>query len=92
MSLPRILIVFLVLTLIPASPAYSGDPSEEQIEKLIQDEKSELELLKKKIKKQAKDISSMGKKESKVLETLETLDNKKKIRERELEIYRRNAY
>jgi len=90
MNLQRVLILFLILAFLPASPAYSDDPSEEQIEKLIQDEKSELENLKRKIKKQAKDISSMGKKESKVLRTLETLDNKKKIRERELEIYRWN--
>lgn len=90
MSLRRVCILFLVLAVLPASPVYSGDPSEKQIEKLIQDEKSELENLKRKIKKQSKDISSMGKKESKVLKTLETLDNKKKIRERELEIYRWN--
>jgi len=90
MNLRRVLILFLILAFLLASPAYSDDPSEEQIEKLIQDEKSELENLKRKIKKQAKDISSMGKKESKVLRTLETLDNKKKIRERELEIYRWN--
>lgn len=90
MNLRRILILFLILAFLPASPVYSDDPSEEQIEKLIQDEKSELENLKRKIKKQAKDISSMGKKESKVLKTLETLDNKKRIRERELEIYRWN--
>ena len=32
----------------------------------------------------------MGKKESKILKTLETLDNKKKVRERELKIYRWN--
>ena len=57
---------------------------------LIQDEKSELENLKKKIKKQAREISTMGKKESKILRTLETLDNKKKVRERELKIYRWN--
>jgi septal ring factor EnvC (AmiA/AmiB activator) len=90
MNLRRVLILFLILAFLPASPAYSDDPSEKQIEKLIQDEKSELENLKRKIKKQAKDISSMGKKESKVLRTLETLENKKKIRERELEIYRWN--
>ena len=72
------------------NPAASNEPSEKEIERLIQDEKSELENLKKKIKKQARDISSMGKKETKILRTLETLDNKKKIRERELKIYRWN--
>ncbi len=80
----------LALVLLCATPAFSKDPSEVQIEKLIEEEKSELEILKKKIKKQARDISSMGKKESKILHTLETLDDKKKIRERELKIYRWN--
>jgi len=72
------------------TPVYSKDPSEKEIEKLIKDEKSELESLKKKINSQAKEISTMGKKESKILKTLETLDDKKKVRERELEIYRWN--
>ena len=90
MNLRRIEVLFLALIFIWASPAFSKDPSEEQIEVLIKDEKSELENLKKKIKKQARDISRMGKKESKILHTLETLDNKKKVRERELKIYRWN--
>ncbi len=90
MSLRGILILFLIITFSGTSPAYSKDPSEEEIEKLIQDEKSELENLKKKIKKQATEISTMGKKESKILKTLESLDNKKKVRERELKIYRWN--
>ena len=90
MSLRKVFILCLALIFIWVCPVYSGDPSEEQIEKLIQDEKSELESLKKKIKKQARDISSMGKKETKILRTLETLDNKKKVRERELKIYRWN--
>jgi septal ring factor EnvC (AmiA/AmiB activator) len=90
MNIRRIGIFFLALVFVWVSPAFSKDPSEKQIELLIEDEKSELESLKKKIKKQARDISKMGKKESKILRTLETLDNKKKIRERELKIYRWN--
>ena len=90
MTCSRILIIFLVIIFNWASPVYSNDPSEKEIEKLIQDEKSELTNLKKKIKKQAREISTMGKKESKILKTLETLDNKKKVRERELKIYRWN--
>jgi septal ring factor EnvC (AmiA/AmiB activator) len=90
MSLRRILILFLIIIFSWTSPAYSKDPSEEEIEKLIQDEKSELKNLKKKIKKQAGEISTMGKRESKILRTLEILENKKKIRERELKIYRWN--
>jgi len=90
MSARRILIFFLIVIFCWTGPVYSKDPSEEEIEKLIQDEKTELENLKRKIEKQAREISTMGKKESKILETLETLDNKKKIRERELQIYRWN--
>lgn len=90
MILPRILIPSLILIFIWVSPVYSSDPSEGEIERLIQDEKSELESLKEKIKKQASEISSMGKKESKILKTLQALDNKKKVRERELKIYRWN--
>jgi septal ring factor EnvC (AmiA/AmiB activator) len=90
MTLPKILFPFLIIAFIWTSPVYSNDPSEREIERLIQDEKSELKSLKKKIKKQASEISTMGKKESKILKTLETLDNKKKVRERELKIYRWN--
>jgi len=87
---PRVLILFLIVAFIWVSPVYSSDPSEKEIEKLIQDEKSELESLKKKIKKQAREISTMGKRESRILKTLRTLDIKRKVRERELKIYRWN--
>lgn len=91
MNFRGILILILVLSMVWINPGYTRDPSEEDIEKLIQDEKSELEDLKKKIDKQAREISTMGEKESKILKTLETLDNKKKVRERELQIYRWNV-
>lgn len=90
MTYPRVLISLLIFAFNWTTPVYSKDPSEKEIEKLIKDEKSELESLKKKINSQAKEISTMGKKESKILKTLETLDDKKKVRERELEIYRWN--
>lgn len=86
----RLFILFFILIGVWGVSGYAGEPSEKEIEKLIQGEKSELELLKKKIKKQAREISSMGKKESKILKTLGKLDIKKKIRERELKIYRWN--
>jgi septal ring factor EnvC (AmiA/AmiB activator) len=90
MTSPKVLIPLLIMAFLWASPVYSNDPSEKEIERLIEDEKSELKNLKQKIKKQANAISTMGKKESKILKTLETLDNKKKVRERELKIYRWN--
>lgn len=86
----RIGLIFFLFICCWNSPAYSMDPSEEEIEKLIQEEKSDLEKLKNKIKKQGREISTMGKKETKILKTLESLANKKKIRERELKIYRWN--
>ena len=90
MTVLRLHILCIALVLVWVGPVFSKEPSEKEIEVLIEEEKNELENLKKKIKKQARDISSMGKKESKILHTLETLDNKKKIRERELTIYRWN--
>jgi len=39
MNLPRVLIPFLVIVFLWANPVYSNDPSEKEIEKLIQDEK-----------------------------------------------------
>ncbi len=91
MNLRRVSILFLIVAFSWTGSVYSKDPSEEEIEKLIQDEKTELENLKEKIKKQAQEISTMGEKESRILKTLETLDNKKKVRERELQIYRWNS-
>lgn len=89
----RTILLFLLCCVViglGVRPAYPEDPSEQEIGQMIDDEKSELEQLKSKIKKQAREISSMGKKESKILKTLESLDDKKKVRERELQIYRWN--
>lgn len=90
MKFQKILILVLAAVFCWAGPVYPGDPSEKEIEKLIHDEKSELEILKKKIEKQAREISSMDIKESKILKTVASLGNKKKVRERELKIYRWN--
>lgn len=90
MKLANVFILCVILLALGIPPVYSGDPTEKEIEQLITDEKRELEQLKKKIKSQAKEISTMGKKESKILKTFASLDNKKKVRERELQIYRYN--
>ena len=90
MTAVRILLVLLILSGSWAGSASADDPSEKEIEKLIREEKSELETLKKKIDKQGREISSMGKKEIRILKTLGTLEGQKKIRKRELQIYRWN--
>ncbi len=83
MTAARVFIIVLVLSGAWAGSTLADDPSEKQIEKLIQDEKSELESLKKKIEKQGREISSMDQKETRILKTLGTLEGQKKIRERE---------
>ena len=90
MKLMAFWVLVIIGVAVAVQPVYSKDPTQQEIEKLIDEEKSELEHLKSKIQKQAREISSMGKKESKILTTLETLDNKKRMRERELQIYRWN--
>ena len=90
MTTARIFIIILILSGGWAGPTSADHPSEKEIGKLIEEEKSELEILKKKIDKQDREISSMGKKEIRVLKTLRTLEGQKKIRKRELQIYRWN--
>ena len=90
MTTARMFIIFLILSGGWPGSMLADDPSAKEIEKLIQDEKNELESLKKKIEKQGREISSMNKKETRILKTLGTLEGRKKIRERELQIYRWN--
>ena len=90
MTAARIFIIVLILSGGWTGQASADDPSKKEIEKLIQDEKWELESLKKKIEKQGRKISSIDKKETRILKTLGTLEVQKKIRERELQIYRWN--
>jgi septal ring factor EnvC (AmiA/AmiB activator) len=90
MTVARIFIIVLILSGGWTGQASADDPSKKEIEKLIQDEKWELESLKKKIEKQGRKISSIDKKETQILKFLGTLEVQKKIRERELQIYRWN--
>ena len=90
MTTARMFVIFLILSGGWPGSVLADDPSAKAIEKLIQDEKNELETLKKKIEKQGREISSMNKKETRILKTLGTLEGRKKIRERELQIYRWN--
>ena len=62
MTTARIFIIILILSGGWAGPTSADHPSEKEIGKLIEEEKSELEILKKKIDQQDREISSMGKK------------------------------
>ena len=62
------------------------DPVKE-ITGLIKDEKKELVKLKAKIKKQTSQLNSIGEKETSILKKLSYLENRLKLKERELKIY-----
>ena len=87
---PLFLSVFVLVALCFAATGWAAKKSAKEIDALLQDEQRELSLLKKKIAKQNKVISSAGKKEGQVLNNLRKVDNKIKLKERELKIYQWN--
>ena len=74
-----------------ASTAWSAKRSSAEINALIKDEQKELKVLKQKIARQEKFISSVGKKEGQLLGKLKKINNKIKLKERELKIYQWNS-
>ncbi|MBT5376729.1 MAG: peptidoglycan DD-metalloendopeptidase family protein [Nitrospinaceae bacterium] len=72
------------------STAYSATKKNKDISVLLKDEQKELKSLKAKIAKQEKLISSVGKKENRLLGKLKKIDNQIKLRDRELKIYQWN--
>ncbi len=86
----NLLILFYLLFPISFSFADKGDTKNKDFEIYISEEKTELEKLKKKIEKENKKIDSMGKKEGNILKILENLDDRLKLKERELQIYNWN--
>ncbi|MBT5028165.1 MAG: peptidoglycan DD-metalloendopeptidase family protein [Nitrospina sp.] len=72
------------------STAYSATKKNKDISVLLKDEQKELIALKAKIAKQEKLISSVGKKENRLLGKLKKIDNQIKLRDRELKIYQWN--
>lgn len=72
------------------STAWSGAKSIGQIIDLLEEEKKDLAQLKAKIEKQNKKISSAGKKETSLLRTLGRLEDRLRLKERELGIYKWN--
>ncbi|MFQ5483496.1 MAG: murein hydrolase activator EnvC family protein, partial [Nitrospinaceae bacterium] len=70
--------------------AWSGPGSGKTIETLLQEEKTELEELKRKISRQDQELSKIGRQETSLLKTLGRLDDRLGLRERELRIYEWN--
>ncbi|CCQ91495.1 putative Peptidase M23 [Nitrospina gracilis 3/211] len=75
-----------------AGPAFSKEKASSQVEHLLEQEKGELEALRKKIEKQDRELSRIGKEETRILKTLRHLEDRKKLRERELQIYQYNIH
>jgi murein hydrolase activator len=88
---PLFLAFFYLASLIFASNTWSANKSSAEINVLLKDEQKELKLLKNKILKQEKLISSVGKKEGQLLGNLKKIDNQIKLKERELKIYQWNS-
>ncbi len=84
------LTVFVIAGLCFAATGWAAKKSAKEIDVLLKDEQKELSLLKKKIARQNKLISSAGKKEGQVLRNLRKVDNQIKLKERELKIYQWN--
>ena len=74
-----------------ASTVWPAKKTTKEINSLLKDEKKELKILKKKIARQEKLLSSVGKKEGKLLGKLKKIDNQIKLKERELKIYQWNS-
>jgi len=83
----RFLVGLLCLALLGFSVPPAGG---EDIQSLLDDEKKSLEKLKKRIARRDRDLSAIGKKETRILKKLEHLDDRLKVKERELKIYQWN--
>ena len=79
-------LVFFLNTPFAKTPSIN----DRDIQVLLSEEKKELGLLKKKLQKHNKKLSSVKKKEITILETLSQMENRLKLRERELEIFKWN--
>ena len=91
----QILIIWFLFILFCADsfaviPVWAENRETREIDALINDEKKELQVLKKKIALQEKTISIEGAKESTVLKHLQKIGTQLKFKERELAIYQLN--
>jgi len=82
------LLIFVFLAI--GSSVIARDNNAIKIDALLKDEQTELETLRKKIKKQELAITKFGKKESVALKNLQVIGNQLKLKERELNIYKWN--
>ncbi|MCF8720692.1 murein hydrolase activator EnvC family protein [Nitrospina gracilis] len=73
-----------------AAPSFSKEKPASQVENLLEQEKAELDALRKKIETQDRELSEIGREETRILKTLRHLEDRMKLRERELKIYRYN--
>jgi murein hydrolase activator len=84
-------IIWCCVLLVIVSNSWSGNKSSSEINALLKDEQRELKILRSRIAKQEKLISSVGKKEGQVLGNLKKINNQIKLKERELKIYKWNS-
>ena len=80
----------VIAALFFSSIAWASKKSAKEINALLDDEQKELSVLKKKIAKQDKLISTAGKKEGQLLSKLRKVNNQIKLKGRELKVYQWN--
>ncbi len=92
MSFLKYLLSTCLFIIFSINTAFAKTPSinDKEIQILLSEEKKELKVLKRKLEKQNKKLSSVHKKEVSLLETLSQMEDRLKLRERELEIFKWN--
>jgi len=86
-SVKALLIALSIICFYLVSPALAGVQEIDDINDLLKKEKMERDQLEARIKKQSQSLSKMGKKEHYILKKQRILDDRLKIRQRELKIY-----
>ncbi len=71
-------------------PRFAVGESSKQVEHILKEEKVELDKLREKIRKQNNKLKAIGQKETHVLQTLENIEDRLHLRQRELKIYKWN--
>ncbi len=91
MRLPGLILFGVFLLGYPVSISLAAKvETVQEINKLLDEEKNQLDRLKEKINKREAQLSAIGKKETSLLKNLERLGDHLKLRERELRIYQWN--
>ena len=86
-SVKALLIALSIISSYSVSPALAGVQEIDDINDLLKKEKMERDQLEARIKKQSQALSKMGKKEHYILKKQRILDDRLKMRQRELKIY-----